>query len=289
MDGTNEHYHNDFSSISKTMLSCYHTSVADFHRYYVARIAKPPQPKASVIGSIAHTVLLDGRQLDDVACVYPQECLKSNGAINPKPSNEWIATLEPWQYPVKQKVREQVAAMLGEIRKHEVVSLVESATAREHPVYWHDESSGLDCRMRADFFHDMDEYAICYDLKFTAQIYAFPNVMRSFKYWMQDAHYSRGLGQHLGKPVKFVFFAIQDTPPFQVFRYEYDQLSRETYAAKTCKLLRELAERYQTNDWVDERAKKTNYVSAKPWEFEEEDDNLNWEGIEEETEPAKPF
>ena len=282
-------YHQKTDSVSKTMLSCFHGSPCIFDRRYVSKVERPPEIKAAIIGSIGHSVLLDGRSLDEVAMVYPDECLKSNGSINrsrrkdgSSAAGDWEATLDEHQYPVQANVKEQVASLLDSIRGHEVVQLVEQATAREQPIYWTDEGSGLACRCRPDFYHDMGDHVIAYDLKFTSQIKPgeFWRVCRNFKYWMQDAHYSSGIESHFGKPCKFVFWAIEDTPPFRVARYEYTQDSRENAASETKRTLLRLAECYKTGDWRDKWTLETNDLifdfteaSAEPV--------VNWEGVEE--------
>lgn len=273
-------YHDETDSISKTMLSHFHASPCEFNRYYVAKLQRPPQPKAAIVGSIAHAVLLEGKQLGDIACLYPSDCLKSNGAINPKPARQWEQSLDHDQYAVKSDVYSQCDALLAGIASHPVVGLVADAHAREERVDCLDEQSGLRCRCRPDFLYDMGDEIICYDLKFTTQVKPreFWRVARMFRYWMQDAHYSRTIEAATGKPCKFVFWAIEDTPPYRVARYEYTADSRENARAEVAATLRDLASRYETGDWSDSWTSGTNdllFTSTESTSLE-----LDWSGIE---------
>lgn len=291
-------YHNDYDSVSKTMLSCFHSSPCEFDRYYVSKVERPPQPKAAVVGSICHAVLLEGKSLDDVACVYPIECLKSNGTINrsrrkdgSSAAGDFEASLDEWQYPVRESVREQCAALLNGIKGHQVLRLIEMADGREEPIYWDDPLTELRCRCRPDFFCRTDDGVVCYDLKFTTQIkpHEFWRIARNFRYWMQDAHYSRGLSvANGGCPVRFVFWAIEDTAPYRVARYEYTQDSRENAAQETAATLQRLAECYETNEWLDDWTSGTNDLLFSC--SESTNMELDWSGLEDEPlVEEKPF
>lgn len=284
-------YHNDYDRVSKTMLAHFHASPCEYQRYYVSKVARPPQLKAATIGSICHAVLLEGKPLNSVARVYPADCLKSNGAINPKPAREWLATLEPGEYAVKQDVWDQCASLLTDIGNHQVMKLIDMADAREKAVYWVDPLTSLDCRCRPDFYCATDEGIVCYDLKFTTQIkpHEFWRTARMFRYWMQDAHYSRGLSvANGGCPVRFVFWAIEDTAPYRIARYEYTQDSRENAAQETAATLQQLAKCYEADEWLDDWTTGTNDLLFSCSESSAME--LDWSGLEDEPlVEEKPF
>lgn len=273
-------YHSDYEHYSKTMLSHFHGSTHEFWRYYVARECKPPQPKGAVIGSICHDVLLLGKQLGDVARLYPSECLKKNGAINPKPAREWESSLGDDEYPVKQPVFEQCSALLSAIRNHDVVRLIESASARERVIRWTDDESGMPCRMMADFFfEDADDNIIyCYDLKFTQRVKPneFWRTAAMFRYWLQDAHYSNGLASYYDVPVKFVFWAVEDSAPFRVARYQYTDIAREAAQTERADIMRRLKRCIETDQWEDDWTQKTNDLWFTSSESQA-DVELDWE------------
>jgi len=266
-------YHADTKSVSKTMMGHFHHSPFNYWMYYVGEVMPPPQIKSGLIGSVCHDVLLLGKQLSDVATLYPQDCLKSNGAINPKPAGEWRKTLDRGQYAVKDKDYDQMSSLLDAIEDHEVVQLVTQASAREKPIYWTDDATGLACRARPDFYHELDNEVICYDLKFTDQFFDFWRTARSFKYWMQDGHYSRGLARLTGKPVKFVFWAVEATAPFRVARHEYDLQSRENAWTEVGHTLERIKECHESGDWSDKITRETNTLFFQPFESSPE---LDW-------------
>ena len=283
-------YHDDTSTVSKTMLAHFHGSTLEYWRYYVGQVEKPPQPKAAIVGSIAHEVLLKGRRLSDVARIYPLDCLKKvagkqspYGAINPKPAREFEESLPEGEHAVKTKVYDQCQALLDAVKDHPVVKLIETAEEREQPVYWTDVDTAIDCRCRPDFLCLTDEGAVCYDLKFTTQVKPndFWRTARTLRYWMQDAHYSAGVKAHFSQPCKFVFWAIEDSEPHRVARYEYTPDSRENAAIETSATLRQLARCTRTNDWEDDWTRHTNQLL-----FDVTEANLE---LPEEVEEGSPF
>lgn len=111
----------------------------------------------------------------------------------------------------------------------------------------------LPCRLKADLILELHDAIICIDLKTARSISdrAFRTEVFSRKLWLQDAHYSAGLFDLFGKPVRFVFVAVEKTDPFDSEIFELDAETKELAAAARLKLLGELKECLETGVFVD--------------------------------------
>jgi hypothetical protein len=265
-------YHRDYKRVSKTMLGHFLKSRFDYYRYYVAKTESPPAPKRVMqVGSAIHSILLDRTSIDDVVAVYPASCLKSDGSLNPKPASKFRED-HPDHFIMKDADYDLVHDTCEAVRKHELGTLIDHPDAVfEVPKQWTCKVSGLDCRMMADFYTELDDRVICYDLKTTEDIYptGVARTCKVLKYWLQDAHYSAGLEAIFGKPVFFKFWFVEINAPHRIAPYEYDPRSREIAASSYQKVMVNLADCYATGDWADEWEKTTNQLVINPWEVDE--------------------
>jgi hypothetical protein len=247
-------YHDDFSFVSKSMISVFVDSPMEYESCFVKRTSAKKFSNATHFGSIMHEVLLEGRDISDVARPYPRGCLKSNGAINPKASKEFEEECKRYSaYAIKGRDLDKIHACASAVRESILGMLIESTTEREVPVLWQDDR-GIRFKCKPDFLAELDDRVIIYDLKFSSQSRPddFWRIARRFKYWLQDAHYRIGVEQARGKPASFVFFVIEDSAPFRIGRYEYAESSipsmRDEWMAVTDKLV----ECYNNGVWNDE-------------------------------------
>lgn len=262
-------YHKDFQHISKTMLGHFCKSANDYARYYVTCEVDPPAPKRQmVIGSAVHKILLERTAFDDCVAVYPDSCLKSNGAINPKPAGEFLEE-NLGKFVMKSNDAEVVRASVDAARLHPLGELLGNDDAIFEKSYrWTDLASQLKCRMQVDISEDVGDYILAYDLKTTEDIYpgAIRRTCKRLRYWLQDAHYSNGLETLFGKPVKFVFWFLEILPPHRIARWEYNPQSRESAQTARAQILDRLSDCYETGVWSDDWTRQTNYLTLDPWE-----------------------
>lgn len=262
-------------SVSKTKLNHFATSTLDYWHYHVAKdIPVPPPKKHMVVGSAVHDVLLEGGCPDQRIAIYPEDCLKSNGAINPKPSREFEQANAD-RYVMKEDAAEIVRLACEAVREHELGALVSHPEAVfEKPIFWTCPHTGLECRAKPDFYLDMGDRILAYDLKTTEQIYpaAFARTAKQFRYWLQDAHYSTGLRTIFEKPVEFRFWVVEVKRPFRISPREYDPPSREIADDAYKHMMERLAQCYQTNEWRDEWTRKTTFLTLGPWDVESSDE-----------------
>lgn len=276
-------YHSNYDRISKTMLTHFSKSVNDYWRYYVAEQEKPPGPKRQmVIGSAVHKIVLEKTKPLEAMAIYPNNCFKSNGAINPKPARQFEEDNQD-KFVVRDRDAELIMSICNAIYKHELGSLVCHPDAVfEKPQFWTCPHSKLDCRLMCDFYLDVGDEIIAYDLKTTEDIYpvGIKRTSKTFKYWLQDAHYSAGLQEIFGKPVRFKFWFVEVAWPFRIAPYEYPPQSRETAVTAYRSLMKRLAECYANDSWKDDWTTKTNFLELSPWDVDSVSPEVELEGFD---------
>jgi len=281
-----DNYHLDFARQSNTMLK-HLDDVRKYYHYYVAMDRRPPnlsQKSQVMVGQCVHQILLEQVPVDELLCHYPPHCLKSNGAINPKPAKEFREAMQSeGRVVVKDEDFKRIMEICNAAHQHPLGRLLErEGTAFEQPIYWTDNATGIDCRACPDFAYNTGTEVLCYDLKITERVapQQWSRVARNFSYYQQDAHYSSGLAHITALPVRFVFWAIESVWPYRLAHYEYDPISRERASESHQRRLAELARRREKNDWEDPWTTEANFLAVDPWDVPDTDDEL--EGFDEE-------
>lgn len=272
-------YHGDYEHLSKTMLTQFMDDRVKFEAYYVSKTRNPPDlsAKSNVsIGDVVHQCLLEGKDMDQVAVTYPEDCFKSNGHLNPKPAKEFRERFEGYHI-LKDIEWRRCINTVNAVLRHDLGKVLGTpGTVFEQPIRWTDPTTGVKCRCKPDFMFEDTDKVICYDLKVTEVIYPkqWRKVSRNFKYWLQDAHYSSGLAEVTGKPVQFVFWAVESMWPHRIVRYEYDKISRERAGGAYLKALQDLDACRKSGDWKEDWEKQNNELLLSPWEVDEEEEEL---------------
>ncbi|MFO0201725.1 MAG: hypothetical protein ACK528_01195, partial [Alphaproteobacteria bacterium] len=78
-------YHSDFDHVSKSMLSDFCSDRELYRLRYLMNTlpAKEPSP-AMDTGTLIHSVIIEGGELESYCRLVPDDCLQSNGSINGK-------------------------------------------------------------------------------------------------------------------------------------------------------------------------------------------------------------
>lgn len=260
---TDEEYHADTSTISKTMLNEYCTSPVQFDLMFNKKtLDRKSATKPMQLGTIMHAILLENKEPDQICAVYPSDCFKSNGAINPVPAGKFRASIGD-KIAVKPKELDDVLACFTSVVKSELYDAIQLSIECEKR---HDAVIGdVPCRCKPDILCDMGDHILIYDLKFCdPSPSAFIRSAKRFRYWLQDAHYSAVVREELGKPVMFRFFAVEPTFPFRVQCYWYGPRQREIARDFHSRKLGELKHSIETDTWVDDWP---NELPLDPWDI----------------------
>ena len=275
-----ETYHSDFKKLSKTMLGHFLKSRSDFASYYVHRTTKPPAPKRQMlVGSAVHSILLEHTEFEDTVAVYDDRCFKKGGkSLNPVPAQDF-RDLHADKFVMKQEDADLVLRACEAAVSHELGELLSAeGITFEQPYSWVCPYSDLQCRMMPDFFADMGDHILAYDLKTTEDIYpsGIQRTSKRFQYWLQDIHYSTGLEKLFGKPVKFAFWFLEVPHPHRIARWEYPVAAKETAVGVYERLMNDIASCYKSNDWRDPWECSTNHFEFGPWDVDMPEEELEF-------------
>lgn len=279
VDISDDDYH-AHDAVSKSKLNDFiESSQVFFHRHIEGTMPFKGSTQEMAIGSVVHAVLLEGKAIDDIISVYPDSVLKSDGAINSRGSEykAW-AQENAGKHWFKQADVTSVLDCVKAVQQSELAELVEAATHRERAVFWTDSATGLDCRCKPDFFLEMSDHVVCYDLKISPHISPkeFLRQVKQFRYWLQDAHYSAGVSELYGKPTQFRFWVVEPVKPWRIKCYWLDAISsRVTSHERWASSMKSLADCYRSGDWSD---KWDGNIVMSQWDFGVEvEEELNWD------------
>jgi hypothetical protein len=122
-----------------------------------------------------------------------------------------------------------LATALGRsVQEHPLAArLVGSPGVREASLLWHDPDIGLPCKARLDLLCMFDGYSTIVDVKTTrdASPRGFALEVARYSYHLQAAWYLRGADILSPVPRRFVFVAVEKSPPYCVALYELDTVA----------------------------------------------------------------
>lgn len=226
------------------------------------RLARPWM----ITGSLAHCTVLEHDALADRYIVVPADAPRRPSAAQwaaKNPSAESAAAMRWWkQFYIDGAGREIVTAeqfansqsQLAAIRADASLSALLANGQPEQSVFWTDRSTGLKCKARPDFVHQLadDEGVILIDLKTAADASpdAFSKTVAKLGYHRQAAHYSNGWTAATGQRVAaFVFAVVTSAYPFVVVTYILDDETLAQGQDETAELLAEYAQCQASNRW----------------------------------------
>lgn len=284
----NAEYHAMFDRVSTTQLKQFDACPVSYRAMYVDKTRNPPDlssKRVVKIGDLVHQVLLERKDPDEIATLYPADCFKSNGAINPKPAREFESLMaEEGKVVLKDGDLSRVTNVCNSVRKHPLgLLLTNTDLTFEQPIFWTDLGTGIDCKARPDFMYEDEEMVLCYDLKVTEAVHPkkWSRVARNLRYWVQAAHYSSGLAHITNKPVRFVFWAVESVWPYRVGQFEFDTISMERANEGYVRILERLKNCMESGIWTEQWERESNYLTVEPWDLDTEDED-ELEGFEDE-------
>ena len=122
---------------------------------------------------------------------------------------------------------EMACGMRDSVWAHPLASkLLSGEGQNEVTVIWIDPETGLLCKARLDRLTTYQGYTMIVDLKtckeHEASVEMFPKVIGQFHYHQQQAFYLDGLNALAPHDRRFVFLAVEKTPPYLVGIFELD-------------------------------------------------------------------
>lgn len=198
------------------------------HAYHALHHPRDPTP-ALVIGEAAHAAILEPARFEEEYC---------RGLGIGKRSK---ADKEAWKVFEEANAGKMVLSaddydhcneMRQALLKHDTAAeLLETAGAMtEISLVWDDPELGCPCKARADLFSTLHGWSILGDLKTTqnAAPDAFSRSIANYDYHVQAAWYLDGAEALAPRDRRFIFIAVEKTPPFGVSCVELDERSLES-------------------------------------------------------------
>lgn len=261
---TEQDYHSDFEYISRSMLSafCGRNGRSRFHRYYIERQERPFEENDNTrIGTGTHAITMNDVNEIDNCMLVPDRVLGKNSSRNTnaykmfKYKNRGKTLLLESQYKLCQSISRKLHEKIGGLIIHE-------KALREQEYRWADEN-GLRFRMKADIEipGTDDEPTICVDIKTAASLDQFRREIGRRRLWLQDRHYSAGLVDKYGCPVRFMFAVVEKHGDHDLAIIELDDEAKSLAQESYDELRAELASCYESGDWQDPNADQIERIS----------------------------
>ena len=224
---------------------------------------KEPATRAIILGSAFHTIVLEPMLFEDEFLVADIDRRTKEGKATEAAANargvEIITTDEMIQ----------ISKMNMAIKGHKSAGALLSGGIAEQSVFWIDEETGIECKIRPDYCLPS---GIIPDLKscLDASPEEFAKTIFNMDYHIQAAMYVDGLKANNIDAKVFVFVAVEKEPPFAVGVYvldnDYIEIGRQQYK----KALQILAQCIKDNKYP---AYSEDIVELKPprWAFTKRD------------------
>lgn len=142
---------------------------------------------------------------------------------------------------------EALTAMRDSVFRHAGAAKLLAKGEAETSLFWTDEATGLECRIRPDWWCDgvIADIKTCCD----AEKNAFSKAIASLGYDVQAAFYVDGMKEVTGKTVDFIFLAVEKNPPYTVACYKASEEVLEVGRAKYRGALQLLKWCHENNKW----------------------------------------
>ena len=215
---SNEQYHADVDIYSSTMLKHAIESPATFIQSLLKQYTST---KATDLGTLMHTLILEPSTVNDVVAVFPDELTRSKECKEFKDANPGRYCITLREFIAAQKLADKVLSQSFRGRPfHEFVSEGQV----EHSIYYTDPVTGLKCRTRPDLKHPEFTFDLkttrFYELgKFDRQAIDLHYDLSAYMYTLARFLLEKSMAQQeeVIKPKPFVLVAICTEAPHSVF------------------------------------------------------------------------
>lgn len=232
--------------------------------HYRNRVDIDPTP-TMLRGTLAHCAVLEPDALSKRYVVVPEDAPRKPtkaqwGAKNP--SQDSVKAMQWWTLFQQQAAGRELVdfndyvvtqqQLQAVIAQPELANLLRSGRG-EVSIFWIDEATGLYCKCRPDWLHDVEQqHVVAMDLKTCADESpnGFGRAAARLRYDLQAAHYTAGIEAATGKTVdRFVFGAVTNKPPVLAVPYVLTDEIREQGHDERRELMERLAWCQRENQW----------------------------------------
>ena len=241
---------------------------ARFFYYITEAVEDEDATKEKDFGKAFHMAFLEPDRFDDVYTVMPSDAPKDMRRFRDakKPSEDTLRSIDWWdnfaarnggKVFLSAKSMEDCRGMASSMRRltmefpgvkilcGELLALCQT----EVSVYWIDEETGIQCKLRADLFSE--ELAFAGDLKSakSASRSGFSRAINSRRYHVAHSHYCEGF-RAVGCSLKsFALLPVEKVKPYIAASWHVDAPSEERGWALRQRAMRRLKQCLDTGRW----------------------------------------
>ncbi|AUL54973.1 PD-(D/E)XK nuclease-like domain-containing protein [Burkholderia pseudomallei] len=250
--------------ISKSQLDTINVSPAHFWALHRDPARPAPTTRGGQLeGNLAHCAILEPDEFGKRYALGPTLNRNTKAWKEFVDENAGRIAIQQDQYDTAWRQSDAVRA-LPEIRE------ALSRGRAEVSAFWNDPATGVACRCRPDWVHDLTESnVLLVDLKTFSS--AGPDEFRRQaarkRYHVQDAFYSDGYEAASGKEVRaFVFVAVETEWPFAAHAMMLDDMSREQGRSDYARNLATYARCEDACEWPG-YSKEITLITLPQWAF----------------------
>jgi exodeoxyribonuclease VIII len=260
-----EDYHSR-GEVSKSQLDTLDLSPAIFYARHRDPNRPAPAEKAGQLeGQLAHCAILEPDKFEKRYAIGPTVHRGTKVWKEFVEANAGRVAIQHDQYETAVRQAASVRA-LPEVRE-----ALERGRA-EVSAFWTDSETGVSCRCRPDWTHDVSESSvILLDVKTysSADPSEFRRQVARKRYHVQDAFYCDGFAEAADKDVLgFIFVAVETEYPFAASAMMLDGASREQGRADYLRNLRTYARCEKSGEWPG-YSKEISLITLPNWAFQE--------------------
>ena len=247
---TNAKYHSYMEAVSKSRLSKMSVCPA----YFKWCEENPQEPTEDLIfGSAFHKAVLEPKTFDKEFCVLPCSFDKRTKA-GKEAYNEFLMSHKGKDI-ITQEQFDTIIAMKNAIQKNKTVKILLKGE-KETSMYYTDDLTGVECKIRPDIFTVVGERLVITDLKSckSASAEDFMRDVVKYSYDLQVAMYKIGVSKTLNIPIEnidFVFVAVEKKAPYLTAVYEANEDIFNRGEANYRKYLGMFKQCKETGDWYE--------------------------------------
>ena len=245
----NKDYHGYTKAISKSRLA----KMALTPRYFKWCEENPQEPTEDlVVGSAFHKIVLEPRTFAREFIVAPYIDKRT------KAGKELFAEFEKkakGREVLSQENYDMICDMKKRVNENKYAKVLLSGNI-ENSIYYTDDLTGIECKVRPDVYKVVGDKVIIVDLKSckSASPEDFMRDVIKYSYDLQVAMYKIGVSKALNIPIEnieFVFVAVEKKAPYLMGIYETDNNIFNRGESLYRKYLGMLKQCRETNDWYD--------------------------------------
>ena len=255
-------------AISRSSLMTFIESPEEYHAKHIeGEMDAFEETDTMLRGTVAHAYFEDQNSLRERFAIIPDE-IKVRNPRHAKWRDFKAMCEAAGKIPVR-AVDVERSVRTAEALKMALKDALDSAVKIESEVVclWTEPDIGVDCKAMLDLKLTLKTNEILViDIKTSDErpfAWKFRKSAKSFGYWLQDVHYSRGCEVLWpDQPLRdFVFAAIQTQGRYPCRLFRFDPITRAEAHEKRMKLLEEIQRRTVEGDWLDEDHDKITDIS----------------------------